>query len=172
MKRILGICGSLRSHSSNRALLEVAAMLVPSHVTLEIHEGFGEFPLFRPDATEEPEAVRTFRQALATADAVIIASPEYAHGVTGSLKNALDWVVASGEFSGKPVAIPNTSFSSHHAHAALMEILRTMDAQLIETASGRIPLPGSRITREEIASDPLLSGLIRETVERLLTAHS
>ena len=149
-KRILALCGSLRTGSSNQALLEVAATLLPPGVT-HFHQGLGDLPLFRPDAQETPTPVQLLQDALSAADAVIIASPEYAHGITGTLKNALDWVVASGEFSGKPVAIPNTSFSSHHAHAALIEILRTMDARVIDSASGRIPLPGSRITREEIA---------------------
>lgn len=170
MKRILGLCGSLRANSSNRELLEVAAALIPDGVEFVLHEGFADFPLFRPDAGDAASPVLRFREALMAADAVLIASPEYAHGITGCLKNALDWVVASGEFSGKPVAVPNTSFSSHHAHASLMEILKTMDARVIDSASGRIPLPGSRVTREEIAADPALVGLIRETVFQLLDA--
>jgi len=168
MKRILGLCGSLRTASSNRALLEVAATLVPDDVEFVIHEGFGDFPLFRPDRDETPAPVQAFRDALRAADAIFVASPEYAHGITGSMKNALDWVVASGEFSGKPVAVPNTSFSSHHAHAALVEILKTMDTRVIGSASERIPLPGSRITREEIAADPMLTGLIRAALLHLL----
>ena len=167
----LGLCGSLRVGSSNRALLEVAADLVPEGGRLVLHDGLGDLPLFRPDATEPaPEAVLRFRAAVAEADGVIIASPEYAHGITGVLKNGLDWVVASGEFSGKPVAVPNTSLASHHAHGSLVEILLTMDARVVASASGRIPLPSLRITRREIAGDPEMAPLLREMMTELVAA--
>jgi len=168
---LLGICGSLRANSSNRALLEVAATLVPAGVTLSICEMIGTLPLFRPDQPEPaPTAVLRFREALAAADAVITASPEYAHGITGGLKNALDWVVASGEFSEKPVAVPNTSPSSRHAHEALVEILTTMDARVVPEASSRIPLPSMRTTRDEIAADAGLCGSIRSMLEAIVAA--
>ncbi|BCU77626.1 NADPH-dependent FMN reductase [Luteolibacter sp. LG18] len=168
--RILGLCGSLRTGSSNRALLEVAAGLAPDGVSFIIHDGLGDLPLFRPDVTEVPAVVARFQQGLAAADAVWIASPEYAHGITGCLKNALDWVVASGEFSSKPVAAPNTSYASRHAHESLIEILATMDARVVAPASIRIPLPGSRITRAEILADEMLCELTRSSLEELVDA--
>ncbi|WP_245619289.1 NADPH-dependent FMN reductase [Deinococcus marmoris] len=77
-------------------------------------------------------AVSALRAALNTADAVLIACPEYAHGLPGAFKNALDWVVGSGELSGKPVLALNTSARSIHAPAQLTEVLRTMDARVLE----------------------------------------
>lgn len=160
---ILGICGSIRAGSSNRALLAVMAKLVAEDVSFVICDSIGRFPLFDPDAADAPPpAVRDFRKALAAADAVVIASPEYAHGITGALKNALDWVVGSGEFSGKPVAVVNASPTSFHACDSLMEILRTMDARVIAEASLRIPLPGSRTTEEQISANPGICASLRE----------
>jgi chromate reductase len=165
---ILGICGSIRAESSNRALLAAAAKLVAPDVSFVIYDRIGEFTLFDPGKVDSPaQAVLDFRQALASADAVVIASPEYAHGITGALKNALDWVVGSGEFSGKPVAAVNASPTSFHAHESLMEILRTMDARVIGEASLRIPLPGSRTTEEQISADPGLCVLLTEMLAAL-----
>ena len=171
--RILGICGSLRIGSSNRALLTAASKMMPEKTSLVICDGIGDLPLFRPDIGDStPQRVLDFRSELAMADAVVIASPEYAHGITGALKNALDWVVASGEFSGRPVAVLNASLQSFHAHESLVEILRTMDAQVIPAASLRIPLPGNRITAEEICADPLLSGLLKTALEIVVVARA
>lgn len=166
---ILGVCGSIRAGSSNRALLAATAKLVAADVSFVIQDRIRGFPLFDPDAADSPPpAVQEFRQALASADAVVIASPEYAHGITGALKNALDWVVGSGEFSGKPVAIVNTSPTSFHAYESLTEILRTMDARVIAEASLRIPLPGSRTTEEQISTNPGLCLLLREMLAGLV----
>lgn len=168
---ILGLCGSLRQDSSNRALLEVAASLVPAGSRLVIHEGLAEFPLFSADTEPSPlPAVLSFREAVAGADGIVIACPEYAHGIPGAFKNALDWVVASGEFSGKPVAVLNTSRASYHADVALIEVLATMDAKVVASASIRVPLPSSRITRAEIAANPELSELLKLALGQLIAA--
>ena len=109
---VLAISGSLRSGSSNTILLRAAAELAPRGLSVAFYEGLGELPHFNPDLDDEanpPPQVREFRDALRAADGVMICSPEYAHGVPGSLKNALDWVVGSGELSGKPVALINAS---------------------------------------------------------------
>jgi len=169
--RILGICGSLRAVSSHRSLLSVVAGLLPAGVTFEISDAIGNLPLFNPDlADTAPESVLHFRGEITAADAVFIASPEYAHGITGTLKNALDWIVGSGEFSGKPVAALNASPRSFHAHESLLEILRTMDARVIAEASIRIPLPSSRATEQEISNDARLTKLLEEAVRELTGA--
>ena len=169
--RILGISGSLRAVSSHRSLLAVAAGLTPAGAVLEISSSIGNLSLFNPDlADSAPESVLHFREEIAAADAVLIASPEYAHGITGAMKNALDWIVGSGEFSGKPVAALNASPRSFHAHESLLEILRTMDARVIPEASIRIPLPSSQSTEQEISSDARLTGLLREAVRIIVEA--
>src|SRR5262249_22938824 len=103
--RVLAICGSLRVESSNRALVNAAALLAPARVEVSVYQGLEHLPAFNPDldTDQAPNTVAGFRLALQSCDAVLISSPEYAHGVPGALKNALDWVVSSGEFIDKPV---------------------------------------------------------------------
>lgn len=118
---------------------------VPEGVELVIYEDLGTLPIFSPDLTEAlPPAAADLRARLAAADGLLIASPEYAHGVPGGLKNALDWIVGWGEFADKPVAFFNTSEYGEHAKASLAEILRTMSAHLVPEASLTIHLRGKQ----------------------------
>ena len=95
--KVLAISGSLRNASSNTAILKAAQQLAPAHLEIVLFESLAELPHFNPDLESEPPAtVLEFQQLLQTSNAVIISSPEYAHGVPGSLKNALDWLVGSG----------------------------------------------------------------------------
>jgi chromate reductase, NAD(P)H dehydrogenase (quinone) len=141
--RILAISGSLRSTSSNTAVLRTARTLAPSGVEIVLYEGLGDLPHFNPDLDGEkpPKPVLQLRSEIGLADGLLISSPEYAHGVPGSLKNALDWLVASVEFPGKAVALLNTSPRATHAPAQLTEILTTMSARLIPEASVTLTLP-------------------------------
>lgn len=142
MIKLLAISGSLRRLSSNKALLHAATILVPPSIKIIVYDGLGDLPLFNPDLEGiEIRSVIDFRTRLKESDGVLIASPEYAHGVTGALKNALDWVVSSGEFQNKPVALLNTSSRAIHAQDSLREIIKTMDARVISEASLTIPLP-------------------------------
>src|SRR5678815_2488952 len=97
--RVLAISGSLRRASSNSALIEAVARLAPDTVDVSIYRELETLPPFNPDRDSgpAPAAVARFRAALQACDAVLISSPEYAHGVPGVLKNALDWLVGSGE---------------------------------------------------------------------------
>lgn len=154
---ILAISGSLRAASTNSALLRAAAAVAPDGVTVTVFAGLdgrgvGGLPLFNPDEDVAPAlpTVRAFRAALVAADAVVIACPEYAHGVPGALKNALDWVVASGEFVDKPTALLHASPRSTYARAALAEVLTVMSARLVDEASVTIPLMGK--TPDEAAA--------------------
>lgn len=107
---------------------------------MTVFDDLGHLPHFNPDIEDqEIAAVSTFRTALNAADAVLIACPEYAHGLPGAFKNALDWVVGSGELSGKPVLMLNASARSFHAPAQLAEILRTMDAWMLEGVLIEVP---------------------------------
>ncbi len=138
--RILAICGSLRAQSSNRALLEAVARLAPAAIDIAIYEDLRSLPHFDPDLDREqdvaPEPVAALRARISAADGVIICSPEYAHGVPGSLKNALDWLVSYPDFNGKPVVLWNASAAGgEHAQASLLETLRTMSAQVLVDAS-------------------------------------
>lgn len=168
--RILGISGSLRAVSKNTTLLYAAASLTPQGTEFVMYGGIRDLPHFNPDLEDtEPPAFMEFRAKLQSSQAVLICTPEYAHGVPGVLKNALDWVVGGGEFSGKPVGLLNASPQSHHAQESLMETLRTMDAHVITDACVRVPIP-SQITESEIVSSPEFSGALRAAIGALVEA--
>lgn len=167
---ILGISGSLRKASINSALLRAAKRLAPSEVELVIFGGVGDLPLFNPDLeTSLPAQVVAFHAAIAEADALLFASPEYAHGVSGAIKNALDWLVSFEPFVGKPVAVLNASPRAHHADSALRETLKTMSAVIVEPASVSIQLLGTKIGEAGMIEDPLVSSAIKGC---LLSLHT
>ncbi len=165
---ILGLSGSLRRASINSALLRVTARLAIPPMEVTVYPSLGRLPLFNPDLEPSPPApVRNLRQSVDLADALLIASPEYAHGITGVLKNALDWLVSHEGFVHKPVALLNASPRAHHAHDALLEVLRTMSARIIEEACGVVPLLGSGLTEETMARDPAILTPIRGVLQAL-----
>ncbi|MFO0631409.1 MAG: NADPH-dependent FMN reductase [Nannocystaceae bacterium] len=131
--RLLAIPGSLRARSTNTAALEALAALAPAGTSVVRYRGLGELPHFNPDLDGEgavaPAAVAALRAEVTAADALVICSPEYAHGVPGSLKNALDWLVSCTELPGKVAALLVVSPSSVFVHAALRETLQTMSAR-------------------------------------------
>ncbi len=138
--RIIALSGSLRGASTNTALLRAVAASAPVGVTVEILP-LGEMPLFNPDLeTSPPDAVTRFRAKVGDAAGIIIASPEYAHGISGVLKNALDWLVGYEGFAGTPVQILNAAPRAYHGVAALREVLATMSARIID--SEPIATPG------------------------------
>ena len=124
--RVLAISGSLRRGSSNGALVSAAAAVAPVGVTVSVFGELADVPPFNPDLDTEtvPAGVAHFRAALAACDAILICSPEYAHGVSGVLKNALDWVVSSGELIDKPIALINASAHATASLAALAHVVR------------------------------------------------
>ncbi|MDV6329868.1 NADPH-dependent FMN reductase [Asticcacaulis sp. 201] len=144
--KILAISGSLRAASINSALLRTVRQLAPAGIEIDLFQGLGELPLFNPDLEANiPATVEDFQRKVAAADALLIASPEYAHGVTGSIKNALDWLVSYEPFVSKTVVVLNASARAQHADASLRETLRTMSANIIESASVCIPLLGKDV---------------------------
>jgi NAD(P)H-dependent FMN reductase len=170
--RGLAISGSLRRASSNSALIAAAVRLAGGTVEMSIYRGLAEIPPFNPDLDGDsaPEAVTRFRAALQACDAVLISSPEYAHGVPGVLKNALDWVVGSGELVDKPIALINASGRATHAWASLAETLSVMSAHVIVEASITVPLDGRRFDANGIVEDAELSTALRSASEALAGA--
>jgi chromate reductase, NAD(P)H dehydrogenase (quinone) len=167
--KILAISGSVREQSTNTALLRAAALAAPSPIQVVLYEQMETLPAFNPDLDLEPgpATVSRFRAQLRDCSAVVFSTPEYAHGIPGSLKNALDWVVGSGEFSGKPVALMNASSRGEFAQAALREVLKTMDARLISEAEVTVPLLGKGMGVADIAADPEFAALIRFSLEKI-----
>jgi chromate reductase, NAD(P)H dehydrogenase (quinone) len=158
--------------SSNSALIDAVSRLAPEGVNVSIFDTLGEIPPFNPDldSDDPPEVVARLRARLQAADGVLISSPEYAHGVPGMLKNALDWLVGSGELVGKPIALVNATSRATHAWASLAETLTVMSARVIADASLTIPLDGRRLDAQGIAADHELSRLVTAVIGALLRA--
>ncbi len=114
--------------------------------------------------------MRDLRARIAAADALLICSPEYAHGVPGSLKNALDWMVSDAAMIGKPIGLLNASARSTFAHPQLAETLRTMSTALVDGASVTVPLDGRRLDAAGIAADAALVETIRTALDALAAA--
>jgi chromate reductase, NAD(P)H dehydrogenase (quinone) len=171
--RILAVSGSLRAHSTNTTVLLAAARLAPDGVQIELYQGLGDLPLFNPDLDgNEPEAVRTFQAALAAADGILICSPEYAHGVSGAMKNALDWLVSDVNLVGKPVALLNASPRATIAQAALLETLRTMSWNVVADASRTVAVPRPGLSVDGILGDEVLRAELDSAVRELVEAIS
>lgn len=153
--QLLAISGSLRAASLNTMLLRAVARISPPEMEVILFNGLGDLPLFNPDIEDtDPTTVATLRQAIISADALLIASPEYAHGVTGVMKNALDWMVGNESFVNKPVALLNASPRATHAYAALRETIVTMSARVLDAASITVPILGSGFTEDGIVEHP------------------
>jgi NAD(P)H-dependent FMN reductase len=171
---VLAISGSLRSRSSNAELLRAAALLDPSAVAIHLYDGLGRLPHFNPDDDREdsiaPSAVAQLRAQVGAADALLISSPEYAHGVPGSLKNALDWLVSGSEMPGKPVGVLTASAHAVHAPASLVETLRTMSALVVDEAVRVVPLAGRRLDAAGILSEPKFKDILRDALNALRAA--
>lgn len=167
--KTLAISGSLRASSSNTSMLRAAAALAPSGIEFTLFQGIGNLPHFNPDLDDETVSplVEDFRIALRTADAVIFSVPEYAHGVPGVLKNALDWVVGSGELAGKPVVLFNPSARGTYAQASLSETLSVMAAKIVPEASITLQVPGMAISAELIQQDADMSAKLTDAFEAL-----
>jgi NAD(P)H-dependent FMN reductase len=129
MKRIhiLGISGSLRADSVNTIILKTLGSLLPSDITFEIFEGLDEITNFVPGLSDAGAVIR-FKTAISQADAIVICTPEYAFGVPGTLKNALDWTVGTGELNDKPVSAISASPLNSGGNNALASLLLTLTA--------------------------------------------
>jgi len=166
---IVAISGSLRAASINSAFCRAAAQLAPSSMRISVFGGLGELPPFNVDLEASPPVpVLGFRAVVAAADALIIASPEYAHGISGVMKNALDWLVSFEGTVGKPIALVNTSPRAHHAYDALREVLQTMSTSILAGAHMSLPLLGACTTEEAMLANPE----VRDAIRRLLAAVS
>jgi chromate reductase len=129
MSRVLLVCGSLQRASRNRAVLDAAhAVLLARGVDVSAFEALGAIPPLNPDRGDDVgEAVLGFRAEIRAADGVLIAAPEYAGGIAGVVKNALDWIVGSGELYGKPVALVSAGTSG--GVFARRDLVRTLSWQ-------------------------------------------
>jgi NAD(P)H-dependent FMN reductase len=172
--RILAISGSLRSGSSNSLLLQAASSLAPADAEVTIYEGIDRLPFFNPDldGDEVPAPVETFRSALRSADGILISSPEYAHGVPGVMKNALDWLVGStqGEIVDKPVALINASPYATIAQGSLVETLRVMSARVVADVGLSISLKSRAFDAQALRAEPDVMRVVSAALRALKSA--
>lgn len=149
--RIVTLCGSLRARSSNRAILRAYEQSAQpdAGVTFEHYERLAALPHFNPDLEAgdqvPPVEVALLRRAVTGADAVVISTPEYAHALPGSFKNALDWLVSDSAFMGKPVVLLHAARGSTWALDSLREVLATMSARIVDAACVTLPLGSNRL---------------------------
>ncbi len=170
---VLGISGSLRKQSVNTAILRTMAELTAYGVEFRLHDGLDELPYFSTDrdreGVPEPESVRKLRAAIREADAVVICTPEFAAGVPGVLKNALEWTVSSADFMHKPTGVISASptvAGGDKAFASLLLTLGMLMADVPEEGKLTIPLASKYVNeRGEIADEEL-----RGRLKRVLSA--
>jgi chromate reductase, NAD(P)H dehydrogenase (quinone) len=183
--RVLAISGSLRDDSYNTKLLRTAAELLPPGVELEIWEGLKAVPPYDPgdDGHLAPDDAQALRDAIAGADALLIATPEYNHSIPGQLKNALDWVsrpAAESPMRGKPVAVVGAStgsFGAVWAQAELRKVLTALGGRVLDY---ELPVPyahesfdpdgGLRDPDLAAALDDVTAALVAEAMPALVAA--
>lgn len=157
-KSVFAICGSTRAASANLHLINAIALLTADKLEFDVYNGIAALPHYNPDLDHNnpPEAVLYFRQKLRAADGVLICTPEYAMGLPGSLKNALDWTVSSMEFSGKPVLAITAATSGEKAHQSLLGTLNIIEAKTADT-SLLIPFIKTKLNNQhQITDEPTL----------------
>lgn len=152
---LFAISGSLRAGSSNHTILQHLGQMMPPGIGYAIYDGLGTIPAFDPglDNDGPPSSVSDLRKRISEADAIIICTPEYAYGVPGALKNALDWTVSSGSFSGKPVALITASTGGENAHEAMIKILGALDAKLSQETTLLIPFIRTKIDKGTVSDE-------------------
>jgi chromate reductase, NAD(P)H dehydrogenase (quinone) len=184
--KVLAVSGSLRAGSHNTSLLRAAAELAPAGVEVELWEGLRDVPPYDQDldgAEPVPAAVASLRDAVAGADAVLFATPEYNHSLPGVLKNALDWASrphGAHPFSGKPVAVIGSSagiFGAIWAQAELRKVLGAMGARVVDVELGvgqaqeKLDADGNLVdeaVREQLAD--VLGALVESACRELVAA--
>lgn len=166
---VLAISGSLRARSTNTELLRACIQLAPASLSIELYDGLATLPHYNADLDTDspPASVVAWRARVAAADALLISSPEYARGVPGTLKNALDWLVGSSDVVGKPVALLNGSPRATHSQESLAITLSTISARLISEQPYLAPVLGRSLQAQDIVADAALAAVLRHLIEDL-----
>lgn len=167
--KLLILPGSLRKNSSSNAIIRAMITMLPDDVDVEVYNGIGGLPHFN-DAEGVQESVKEFRMKIKNADAVLFCTPEYAFGIPGSLKNALDWTVGSGEFVDKPVGLVTASSQGEKGHAALLLVLGAISAKVIDEATLLISFVRARLDDKGNVKDALTVNNLQKVVNTLLRA--
>lgn len=175
--RVLLISGSLRSSSTNTAVLRTAQANAPQGIAAALYEGLAGLPHFNPDDDTEPlpSAVADLRASIHAADALVFSVPEYAGAMPGSFKNLLDWLIGDdqpGSIAGKPVAWINASpRGAINAHDSLRKVLDYASATIVESASTEVPVTGTMIGADGLIADPTTRQRIAGTLTTLASDY-
>lgn len=157
--KIVAISGSLRNNSSATFIVRHVIKLFPETIDFILYESVGKLPHF-DDNENAPLEVTAFRKLLTEADGIFICQPEYAFGVPGSLKNALDWTVSSGELVDKPVALVTAATGGDKAHAALLLTLKALSSKVGEGATLLIPFVRTKLNdKGEVINNEIIQSL-------------
>jgi len=169
-KKVLAISGSTRQNSSNHKLINAIAALAAEQIEITTFGSIATLPHFNPDDNNEQvhEEVESFRQLLRNADGVIICTPEYAHGVPGSLKNAIDWTVSTSEFSHKPTVLITASTDGRFGHTALMETLKVIEAKNIEQLQMVIQFIRTKVSEDSKITDEQTLQEVKNIIEKFV----
>jgi chromate reductase, NAD(P)H dehydrogenase (quinone) len=154
-KKIVALSGSTRANSTNLLFIKAIAALAIAHFDVTIFTTITDLPHFNPDLDNEnaPQQVTDFRNLLKANDGILICTPEYAMGVPGSLKNAIDWTVSSMEFAHKPTALITASSVGEKGHASLLETLHVLDAKMNACTELIIPFAKTKINDAALVTD-------------------
>jgi NAD(P)H-dependent FMN reductase len=175
--RVLLISGSVRSGSTNTAVLRTVQEHAPEGVETVLFEGIAGLPHFNPDhdaeGLEVPAPVQEMRKAVGAADAILICTPEYAGAMPAVLKNLLEWTIGDAGTYEKPVAWLNVSGAAAptggaDAHDSLRKVLRYAGADIVDDACARIPLSRKQLDDAGVVEDDQAQAEIASAVERLV----
>jgi chromate reductase len=165
--KILAVSGSLRPTSKNVLLVKEIQKWAPSNVVITIYEGLATLPAF-DDSMEPSESVHSWCRQLTEADGVLICSPEYAFGVPGALKNAIDWTVGSSELVNKPLALITAASGGDKAHAAWLHIFSALSADIPAGGALLIPFIRTKFNENGEVSDVTTKEAILKTLQALI----
>ncbi|HET9430795.1 MAG TPA: NADPH-dependent FMN reductase [Chitinophagaceae bacterium] len=168
--KILAISGSTRQSSTNLNLINAIINLFADQLDIKIFPGIAEIPHFNPDLDTDPppQAVADFRRQLSESDGILICTPEYAMGVPGTLKNAIDWTVSSCEFSHKPVALITASSVGQKGHLSLLETLKIIESNIPDSSQLLISFVKTKVSKENKITDSTTSEQVKLLIDSLV----
>ena len=177
---ILAISGSVREKSYNTALLKAASKLSPENINISVFDTIQNIPIFDPVIEEDlfPKEVNNLLSKIRKSDGVIISTPEYAHGITGVLKNALDWLVSTDALILKPVVVTSVSTSGLggvRSHSPLVLILSAMNSNVVVDGSLNVPYAKQRFDDDLNLIDSITKEAINSSLmalERTINQNS
>jgi chromate reductase len=168
MKKILAISGSTRKNSTNHHLIKAITEITRGRLVILPYEQISVLPHFNPDLSEEAGTeVNNFRDLIRQSDAILICTPEYAHGVPGSLKNAIDWTVGTSDFSGKIVMLMTASSAGKFGHLSLLETLRVIEAIVPPDLQLLIPFAKTKIHENGSITDSQTMAEVKASLNTL-----